>query len=112
MTPAETVRPRRAFWGDARFVVGILLILASVAGVLGSPGQAAYAAGNAFLDALALLRAQRGLPAVSLAWGMWDTDGMAASGIVNMLGELAFSAPLDDRKARQQVPGQRPGQRC
>lgn len=34
MTPAETVRnPRRAFWGDARFLLGILLIIASVAGV-------------------------------------------------------------------------------
>lgn len=34
MTAAESVRPpRRAFWGDARFLLGILLIVASVAGV-------------------------------------------------------------------------------
>ncbi len=54
------------------------LLCSGFAGLVGNPGQANYAAANAFVEALAAKRRAEGLPAIALAWGLWQAEeGMA-----------------------------------
>ncbi|KYC40370.1 short-chain dehydrogenase [Scytonema hofmannii PCC 7110] len=68
----------------------------SIASVWGSRGQAHYAAGNHFLDAIAHHRLALGLPALSINWGPWTGGGMASAETQTLLKRMGVEAWLPE----------------
>nr|WP_051837375.1 type I polyketide synthase [Streptomyces sp. NRRL WC-3742] len=74
------------------------VVLSSLAGAWGNPGQANYGAANAYLDALIAERRDAGLPGSALAYGLWNAGGMAGELDDAQVRRLATSGvlPLTD----------------
>lgn len=67
----------------------------SVASLLGSPGQSAYACANAWLDALVAWRTAAGLPAITVNWGQWADVGLASSLRFSVLDPISPDEGVD-----------------
>ncbi|MCV7412985.1 polyketide synthase [Mycobacterium florentinum] len=81
--------------------VSVFVMFSSMAGLVGSSGQANYAAGNTFLDGLAAHRRAHGLPAISLGWGLWDqasemTGGLDAADLARLGRDGILALSCDD----------------
>ncbi|MFF0456592.1 type I polyketide synthase [Nocardia africana] len=66
----------------------LFALFSSAGGQFLAGGQAAYAAANTFLDALARYRRSRGLPATAIAWGPWQRSHMGGNVSTQQLSRL------------------------
>ncbi|MFI0822794.1 type I polyketide synthase, partial [Streptomyces sp. NPDC021115] len=93
--------------------LGMFVTFSSAAGVVGNAGQAGYAAANAYVDALVAHRRGRGLPGLSVAWGLWEqasamTGHMGRTDLTRLRGMRPLSSgrglALLDAACRLQFP--------
>ncbi|MDX3672645.1 type I polyketide synthase [Streptomyces europaeiscabiei] len=71
------------------------VMFSSAAATLSSPGQGNYVAANAFLDAYAARLRADGHPAVSIAWGLWETDSAMTRGLADATHKRAARSGVD-----------------
>ena len=95
------VRPKvQGSWNLHRQLgdVDFFIMLSSLMGVMGGAGQANYAAGGAFQDALASHRRSQGLPAVTIDLGMVKAVGYVATtqGVSDRLARIGFKPISED----------------
>ncbi|HEX8645351.1 MAG TPA: SDR family NAD(P)-dependent oxidoreductase, partial [Thermoleophilaceae bacterium] len=101
LTPEQVERVMRPKAGAALHLheltlehdLAAFVLFSSAAAAFGGPGQGNYAAANAALDALAQRRRAEGLPATSMAWGLWSgTDGMGGEADAARMARLGIRA--------------------
>ncbi|OGB22453.1 MAG: hypothetical protein A3I66_04080 [Burkholderiales bacterium RIFCSPLOWO2_02_FULL_57_36] len=73
------------------------VLYSSMSYVVGTPGQGNYAAGNAFLDALAKHRHALGLPALTVNWGVISDVGYVARTKIDTLARLGWRPVTPER---------------
>jgi phthioceranic/hydroxyphthioceranic acid synthase len=90
------------------------VVFSSMASLLGNPGQGAYAAANAWLDAFAAWRTAGGQPTLAVNWGPWGETGIATGfadrGYQTIPSEVGLRALRDLLAYRRVQTGVIPGE--
>ncbi|MEU5032134.1 type I polyketide synthase [Streptomyces milbemycinicus] len=81
--------------------LALFVLFSSIVGVYGNPSQANYAAASTFLDALAQHRQAGGLPAQSLAWGMWEETSALTGELDDGVRQRISQAGMDPLPTEQ-----------